>query len=83
MTTGFSEFDGRIRELAEREKECDSLFEQIKRGNGEESVRYFALRDSCKELRREIIRNAMSAGLTRDRINREIVEARGQHGPKK
>ena len=78
MTTGFDEFDNRIRDLAEREKECDGLFEEIKKGKGEESLRYFALRDSCKELRREIVRSAMLAGLTRERIKKEMAEARGQ-----
>lgn len=78
MATGFAEFDSRIRHLAQRENECDSLFEQIKSGNGEESLRYLTLRDSCKQLRKEIIKNAMSAGLTRERIKREITEARNQ-----
>ena len=49
MTTGFDEFDNRILDLAERENECNGLFEEIKNGNGEESVRYLALRDSCKQ----------------------------------
>jgi hypothetical protein len=48
MTTGFDEFDSRIRDLAEREKECDDLLEEITNGNGEKSSPYFALRDSCK-----------------------------------
>jgi len=78
MVTGFDEFDNRIRELAEREKECDGLFEEIKNGKGEESLRYFALRDSCKELRREIVRSALLAGLTRERIKKEMMEARKQ-----
>jgi len=81
MTTGFEEFDNRIRDLAEREKECDSLFEEIKNGKGEESLRYFAVRDSCKELRREIIGSAMLAGLTRERIKKEMTEARKQKTP--
>ena len=76
MTTGFDEFDNRIRDLVERENECDGLFEEIKNGNGEKSLRYIALRDSCKELRKGILRNAMSAGLTRERIKTEIVTAR-------
>jgi hypothetical protein len=78
MTTGFDEFDTRIHSLAERENECDGLFEEIKSGNGENSLRYFALRDSCNELRREIFRSAMSAGLTRERVKAEIKEARNQ-----
>lgn len=78
MTTGFDEFDNRIHDLAERENECDGLFEEIKNGNGEKSLRYLALRDSCKELRKVIFRSAMSAGLTRERIMMEIKEARNQ-----
>jgi hypothetical protein len=78
MTTGFDEFDSRIHDLAERENECDGLFEEIKNGNGEKSLRYLALRDSCKELRKGIFRSAMSAGLTRERIKTEIKEARNQ-----
>ncbi len=78
MTTGFDEFDSRISDLAERENECDGLFEEVKNGDGEKSLRYLALRDSCKELRKEIFRSAMSAGLTRDRIRTEIEEARNQ-----
>jgi hypothetical protein len=78
MTTGFDEFDNKIHDLAEREKECDGLFEEIKNGNGEKSLRYLALRDSCKELRKGIFRSALSAGLTRERIKTEIREARKQ-----
>ena len=78
MTTGFDEFDNRIHDLAERENECDSLFQEIKNGNGEKSLRYLALRDSCKILKKEIFRSAMSAGLTRERIKTEIKEARNQ-----
>lgn len=78
MTTGFDEFDSRIRALVERERECDGLFEEIKNGKGDESLRYLALRDSCKELRREILRSAVSAGLTRERIKKEMAEARNQ-----
>jgi NTP pyrophosphatase (non-canonical NTP hydrolase) len=78
MTTGFDEFDSRIRDLAERENECDCLFEEIRKGNGEKSLRYIALRDSCKELRKEIFRSAMTAGLTRERIKTEIGKARNQ-----
>ena len=81
MTTGFDEFHNRIHDLAERENECDDLFEEIKNGNGENSLRYLALRDSCKELRKEILRSAMSAGLTRERIKTEIKEARNQTPP--
>ena len=76
MTTGFDEIHNRIHDLAEREKECDDLFEEIKNGKGEKSLRYIALRDSCRELRKEIFRSAMSAGLTRERIKTEIKEAR-------
>ncbi len=78
MATGFDEFDNRIHDLAERENECEDLFEEIKNGNGEKSLHYLALRDSCKELRKEIFRSAMSAGLTRERIKTEIREARNQ-----
>jgi hypothetical protein len=78
MTTGFDEFDNRIRYLVEREKECDGLFEEIMKGKGEQSLRYFELRNSCKDLRREIIRAAMSAGLTRERIKQEMSKARSQ-----
>jgi hypothetical protein len=46
MTTGFDEFDNRIRYLAEREKECDDLFGEIKKGKGEQSLRYFELRSA-------------------------------------
>ena len=76
MTAGFDEFDNRIHDLAERENECDGLFEEIKNGDGEKSLRYLALRDSCKKLRKEIFRSAMIAGLTRERIKTEIEEAR-------
>ena len=78
MTTGSDEINNRIHNLAERENECDDLFEEIKSGNGENSLRYLALRDSCKELRKEIFRSGMSAGLTRERIKTEIKEARNQ-----
>ena len=78
MTTGFDEFHNRIHNLAERENVCDDLFEEIKSGNGENSLRYLTLRDSCKELRKEIFRSGMSAGLTRERIKTEIKEARNQ-----
>jgi uncharacterized protein (DUF111 family) len=87
MTTGLDEFDNRIRDLAQREKECDGLFEEIKNGRGEKSLRYLALRDSCKELRKEIFRSAKSAGLTRERVKKELTEARNQtttlNAPKK
>jgi hypothetical protein len=76
MTTGFDEVDSRIHDLAERENECDGLFEEIKNGSGENSLRYLALRDSCKELRKGIFRSAMSAGLTRESINMEITKVR-------
>ena len=78
MTSGSDEVDNRIHDLAKRENECDDLFEEIKRGNGEKSLRYLALRDSCKQLRKEIFRSAMLAGLTRERIKTEIGEARNQ-----
>jgi hypothetical protein len=78
MTTGFDEFNSRIHDLAQRENECDDLFEEVKNGNGEKSLRYLALRDSCKELRKGIFRSALSAGLTRERIRTEIVKARNQ-----
>jgi hypothetical protein len=78
MTTGFDEFDSRIHDLVARENECDGLFEEIKSGKGEKSLRYLALRDSCKELRKEIFRCARSAGLTRERIKTEITKARNQ-----
>ena len=78
MTTGSVEFDNRIRDWAERERECDDLFEEVKKGKGEESLRYLALRDSCKELRKEIFRSAVLAGLTREIIKKEMTEARNQ-----
>jgi hypothetical protein len=78
MTTGSDDFDNRIHDLAERENECGGLFEQIKNGNGENSLRYLALRDACKELRKGIFRSAMSAGLTRERIRTEIDKARNR-----
>ncbi len=78
MTTGFDEFDNRIHDLVERENECDDLFKDIKNGNGENSLRYFALRDACKELRKGIFRSAMSAGLTRESIKMEIQEVRSE-----
>jgi hypothetical protein len=78
MTTGFDEFDNKIHDLAQRENECDGLFEEVKNGNGDKSLRYLALRDSCKELRKGIFRSALSAGLTRERIKTEIKEARKQ-----
>ena len=76
MTTGFDEFGSRIHDLVERENECDDLFEEIKNGNGENSLRYLALRDACKELRKGIFRSAMSTGLTRESINMEIKKVR-------
>jgi hypothetical protein len=76
MTTGFDEFDNRIHDLVEQENECADLFEDIKNGNGEKSLRYLALRDACKELRKGIFRSAMSAGLTRENINIEIKQVR-------
>jgi hypothetical protein len=74
--TSLDEFDSRIRDLVERENECDDLFEEIKNGNGENSLRYLTLRDACKELRKGIFRNAMSTGLTRESINMEIKKVR-------
>jgi hypothetical protein len=76
MTTGFVEVDNSIHDLAQRENECDGLFEENKNGNGEKSLRYLALRDSCKELRKGIFRSGLSAGLTRERIKMEIAKAR-------
>ena len=78
MTTGFDEFDNRIHDLVERENECDDLFKDIKNGNGENSLRYLALRDACKELRKGIFKSAMSAGLTRESIKMEINEVRSE-----
>jgi hypothetical protein len=78
MTTGFVQFDTRILDLVERENECNDLFEEIRNGNGEKVLRYIALRDSCKELRKEILRSAVRAGLTRERIKSEIKKARNQ-----
>jgi hypothetical protein len=78
MMTGSEQFDSKILDLAKRENECDSLFEEIRKGNGEISLRYIALRNSCKELRKEIFRNAISAGLTREKIKTKISEARKQ-----
>jgi len=78
MTTGFDEFNHKIHDLIKRENECDDLFEGIKNGNGENALRYFALRDACKELRKEILKSAMSAGLTRENINIKIKEAKDE-----
>ena len=78
MTTGSDEFDGRIHDLVERENECDDLFEDIKNGNGENSLRYLALRDACKELRKGILRSARLAGLTRESINMKIKKVRNE-----
>ena len=78
MTTGFDEFDNRIHDLVERENERDSLFKDIKNGNGANSLRYLALRDTCKELRKGIYRSAMSAGLTRESIKMKIKEVRSE-----
>lgn len=78
MTTDLGEFENRIHDLVERENECDDLFKDIRNGNGENSLRYLALRDACKELRRGILRSAMSAGLTRESINMKIKEVRNQ-----
>jgi len=78
MTTDSDEFDNRLHDLAKQENECDNLFEEIKKGNGENSLRYLTLRDSCKKLRKEIIKNAISAGLTREKIKTKITEARKQ-----
>jgi len=72
MASGVDDLEGKIRDLAEREKECNSLFEEIKNGRGEVSLRYLALRDSCKKLRKEIFRTAKSAGLTRERIKQTM-----------
>ena len=76
MTAGFDEFHSRIQDLAERETECNGLFEEVKKGNGEKSLHYLALRDSCRELRKDIFKNAISAGLTRETIKMEIEKAR-------
>ncbi|HUK28699.1 MAG TPA: hypothetical protein VLV31_09770 [Candidatus Acidoferrales bacterium] len=76
MTTGFEEFDSKIRDLAVRESECDDLFEEVKSGKGEKSVSYLTLRDSCRQLRKELFKNAKSAGFTRERIKMEIKQAR-------
>ena len=78
MTTGFDELDNRIHDLAERENECDDLSKDIKNGNGENLQRYLALGDACKELRKGLFRNAMSAGLTRETIKMELKEARNE-----
>ncbi len=78
MTTGIDEFDNRIHDLVEQENECDNLFKDIKNGNGENSLRYLALRDACKELKKGIFRSAISAGLTRETINTEIKQAKGK-----
>lgn len=77
MTTDV-EFDSRIHDLVEQENECDVLFTDIKNGNGDNSLRYLTLRDACKELRKGIVRSALSAGLTRESINMKIKEARNQ-----
>jgi hypothetical protein len=77
MTTDV-EFDNRIHDLVKRESEVDDLFKDIKNGNGENSLRYLTLRDACKELRKGILRSAMSAGLTRESINMKIKEAKNE-----
>ena len=77
MTTDV-EFDSRIHDLVEQENECDVLFKDITNGNGDNSLRYLTLRDACKELRKGIVRSALSAGLTRESINMKIKEARNQ-----
>ena len=76
MMTGLDEFDSKIHDLVERENECDDLFKEIKNGNGENSLRYLALRDACKELRKGILKSAKSAGITRENINMKIKEAK-------
>ena len=76
MTTGLDEIDNRIHDLAQRENECHGLFDQIKNGNGENSLRYLAVRDSCKNLRKRIFTNALSAGLTREKIKIDIKKAK-------
>jgi hypothetical protein len=76
MTTGLDELDNRIRDLTALQKQCDGLFEEVKKGKGEESLHYLALRDSCKQMRMEIIQSGLSAGLTRDRIKKEMAEAK-------
>ncbi len=78
MTTGIDEFHNRIHDLVEQENECDDLFKDIKNGNGDNSLRYLALRDACKELRKGILRSAISAGLTRESINMKIKEAKSE-----
>jgi hypothetical protein len=82
MTTGVDEFDNKIRDLAEREKECDDLFDEIKAGNGEQSVRYIELRDSCNDLRRELFKRAKTAGLTREVVKKEMTEAKNWPRPR-
>ena len=76
MTTNLDEFDKRVNDLVERENECEDLFKEIKSGNGENALRYLALRDTCKDLRKGIIRSAMTAGLTRESIKMKIKEAK-------
>ena len=78
VTTGSVEFDTVIRDWVEQEKECDRLFEEIKNGKGEASLRYLVLRDSCKDMRSEILRSAKSVGLTRKSIKQEMTQARQQ-----
>ena len=78
MPPSFDEFDNRILDLVERENECDNLFKDIKNGKGENSLRYLALRDACKELRRGIFRSAMSAGLTRESVKMKIKEVKSK-----
>jgi DNA-binding phage protein len=81
MTTDFDEFENRIHDLVVREHECDDLFKDIMNGNGENSLRYLALRDACKELRKGILRSARLAGLTRESINMKIKEVRNETIP--
>jgi len=78
MTMMSDPLQKRIDDLVARENECDGLFEEIKKGKGEKSLHYLALRDSCKELRKELFRNAKSVGLTREAIKTEIKKRRKQ-----
>ena len=78
MTTGLDDFGNRIHDLVKQENECDNLFEDVKKGNGESSLRYLALRDACKELRKGILKSAMSAGLTRESIKMKIKEVKNE-----
>ena len=78
VTVDSNDFEDKIRNLTSREMECEALFEHVKKGDGEKSFQYVALRDSCVELRKDIFRTAMSLGLSHERIRQVMLEARNR-----